>query len=74
MTINNYEFRRQVSQFNLPNVRRFFNGEEIISFLGPKIWNIVSNKIKEETSLDAFRKLTKDGNLKAVHVDYVNNT
>ena len=40
----------------------------------PKNFNIVSNKIKEETSLDAFRKLTKDDNLKTVHVDYLNKT
>ena len=49
----------------------FFCGTEIISFLGPKIWNIVLNEFKKET-LDAFKKLIKNGNLKTVHVGYVN--
>ena len=33
----------QLSQFELPNVRSVFCGLESISFLGPKIWNIVPN-------------------------------
>ena len=32
---------RNPSEFVRPNVRSVFNGTESISFLGPKIWNIV---------------------------------
>ena len=64
----------QLSQFELPNVRSVFCGLESISFLGPKIWNIVPNEFKKETSLHAFKKLIKNGNLKTVHVGYVNHT
>ena len=55
---NDYNLR-QFSQFELPNVRRVLCGTESISFLGPKIWNIVPNEFKKETSLHAFKKLIK---------------
>ena len=55
---NDYNLR-QFSQFDLPNVKSVFCGTESISFLGPKIWNIVPNEFKKETSLDAFKKLIK---------------
>ena len=51
---NNVYNLRQFSQFELPNVRSVFCGTESISFLGPKIWNIVPNEFKKETSLNAF--------------------
>ena len=56
---NDYNLR-QFSQFDLPNVRCIFCGTESISFLGPKIWNILPNEFKKETSLDAFKKLIKN--------------
>ena len=69
---NDYNLR-QFSQFDLPNVKSVFCGTESISFLGPKIWNIVPNEFKKETSLDAFKKLIKNGNLKTVHVEKGSN-
>ena len=50
---------RQFPQFDLPNVKSVSCGTESISFLGLKIWNIVPNEFKKETSLDAFKKLIK---------------
>ena len=52
---NDYNLR-QFSQFNLPNVKDAFCGK---IFLGLKIWNIVPNEFKKETSLDGFKKLIK---------------
>ena len=49
----------QFSQFELPNVRSALCGTDRISILSPKIWNIVPNELKEETSLNAFKKLIK---------------
>ena len=37
----------QFSQFHLPNVRSVFCLTESISFLYPKIWNIVPNEFKK---------------------------
>ena len=53
---NDYNLR-QFSKFDLPNVKSIFCGTESITFLGVKIWNIVTNTLKKETSLDAFEKL-----------------
>ena len=49
----------QFSQFDLPNVRSAYCGTESISSLGTRIWNIVPNECKKQTSLDAFKKLIK---------------
>ena len=55
---NDYNLR-QFPQFNLLNVRIASCETESISFLCQKIWNIVLNKFKKETSLHAFKKLIK---------------
>ena len=55
---NDYKLR-PFSQFELPNVKSVFCGTESISFLGPKIGNIVPNEFKKETPLNAFKKLIK---------------
>ena len=55
---NDYNLR-QFSQFNLLNVRIASCETESIPFLCQKIWNIVLNKFKKETSLHAFKKLIK---------------
>ena len=40
----------------MPNVRSVFNGSERISYLGPKIWDMVPLGLKELTSVVAFKK------------------
>ena len=44
---NDYNLR-QFSQIDLPNVKSVFCGTEKVSFLGPKIWNIVPNEFKKK--------------------------
>ena len=44
------------SNFAMPNVKSVFHGSESISYLGPKIWNIVPLELKQLTSLNAFKK------------------
>ena len=62
------------SGFAMPNVRSVFHGSESISYLGPKIWDIVALELKDLTSAVAFKKLLKSGSQKAAHVGYVINT
>ena len=58
--MNNDTDLRQFSQFHLPKVINVFCETESISFLAPKIWNIIiPNEFKKGTSLDAFKKLIK---------------
>ena len=44
------------SNFAVPHVKSVFHGSESISYLGPKIWDIVPFELKELTSLNAFKK------------------
>ena len=47
---------RSNSNFAVPNVKSVFHGSESITYLGPKIWDIVPLHLKEFTSLNAFKK------------------
>ena len=44
----------------MPNVRSVFSGSESISYLGPKIWDIVPLELKELLSVVAFKKGIKE--------------
>ena len=45
-----YIIRRLI--FRIPSIRTVYHGSESISFLGPKIWNILPYEIKQQTSLN----------------------
>ena len=42
--------------FETTNVRTVFCGTETASFLGPKIWNIIPNDIKQAATLQEFKR------------------
>ena len=67
-----YNFRSD-SKFAKPNIKSVFHGSDIISYLGPKIWDIAPSEVKELTSLNAFKKVIKNGNQKTVLKGYVSN-
>ena len=50
---------RNWSQFSLPAIRTVYCGSESIYFLGPKIWNILPEKINNASSLKVFKTLIK---------------
>ena len=52
---SHYNLRR-CNDFRIPSIRTVYHGSESISFLGPKIWNILSDEIKHQTSLNSFKK------------------
>ena len=58
------------SEFAMPNVRSIFHRSESISYLGPKIWEIVPLESKKLPA----RKVLKSGSQKTVPVGYVRNT
>ena len=43
----------------MSNLRSVFHGNKSISYLGPKIWDIVPLELKELTSVVAFKKSIK---------------
>ena len=70
---HHYNLRNSV-HFITPQIRTVYHGSESISFLGPKIWNILLDRLKKATSLEAFKIQIKSGNLKIVQVDCVGFT
>ena len=57
-TESHYNLRR-CNDFRVPSIRTVYHGSESISFLGPKIWNILPDEIKQQTSLNSFKKSIK---------------
>ena len=53
-TTQHYNFR-QNRDFRIRSVKSVYHGSESISYLGPKIWEIVPAKIKETNSLNSFK-------------------
>ena len=54
----NYSLRSS-SQFYQPSRNIVWNGQETISYLGPKIWNMVPEEMKRRSSLFAFEREIK---------------
>ena len=52
-TTQHYNFR-QNRDFRIRSVKSVYYGSESISYLGPKIWEMVSAKIKETNSLNSL--------------------
>ena len=50
---------KQVSEFSWPMVKSVYHGTESISYLGPKIWNILPEKLKNIEDLEHFKKEIK---------------
>ena len=50
---------RNWGQFSLPAISTVYHGSESISFLGPKIWNMLPDKLKNASSLEVFKASIK---------------
>ena len=60
---------RRCNDFRIPSISTIHHGDESISFLEPKIWNILLDKIEQQTSLKSFKKSVKKCTHKIVHAD-----
>ena len=47
---------RQNPIFYAPRIKSVYNGTESVSFLGPKIWQLVPVEMKKIESLEKFKK------------------
>ena len=56
---NNVYFLQNPSEFARPNVRSVFDGTESISFLGPKILDIVPSELKQLETVNALKREIK---------------
>ena len=50
---------RNNAEFTIPAIRTVYHGSESISFLGPKIWNILPDRLKNANSLQLFKSEIK---------------
>ena len=50
---------RKNSQFTIPAIRTVYYGSESISFLGPKIWNILPDRLENASSIETFNMQIK---------------
>ena len=51
---NHYNLR-YINHFETPFVRTVYNGTENVSYLGPKIWDIVPEEYKTLNSLNSLK-------------------
>ena len=58
--INNHYNPRRKNHFETPFVRTVYNGTESVSYLGPKIWDIVPKEYKTLNSLNSFKESIKN--------------
>ena len=54
-----YNLRSSCSQFRRENIKTVHYGLQSVRYLGPKIWELVPNNIKDSNSLSKFKKLIK---------------
>ena len=75
-------FKKVTHPYNLRNglicgsfkIKTVRYGTETITYLGPKIWSIIPDEIRESASLETFRQKSSYGNQIDVHVAFANNT
>ena len=56
---NNQYNLRNCNDFVIPRVHTVYHGTESITYLGPKIWDIVPEEIKQKKSLNSFKESIK---------------
>ena len=57
-TENHYNLRHQ-NDFIVPFVNTVYHGSESVSYLAPKVWDIVPEKFKQTKSLNSFKESIK---------------
>ena len=60
-----------VSQSDVPLINSIYNGTESISFLGPRIYDILPNDMKEMKTVEVFKVAIKNGNRIIAPVNFV---
>ena len=50
---------RYTSEFIIPPIHSLYHGSESVSFLGPKIWELVPPEIRQIDAFSGFKKAIK---------------
>ena len=64
-----YNFRKN-STFETRDIRSVYYGSETISFIGPKIWELLPSNIYDSENLNIFKLNINLGSLKTVHAAF----
>ena len=59
-----------ITCFKMSQVNSVYNGTESILFLGPKIWELNPEEVKQKESLNSFKDETKKWSQQIAHVHY----
>ena len=59
-----------ITCFKMSLINSVYNRTESIAFLGPKIWELIPEEMKQQEPLNAFKDAIKNGRQKIAHVDY----
>ena len=59
------------NSFKRSRVNSIWRGTELVSYLGPRIWDLVPNELKESDLPMFSNSKLKDGSLNDAHTEYV---
>ena len=60
MERTNYHYNLRIrSDFITPQVNSVYHGTESVTYLGPKIWGMAPDSIKEKKSMKSFKESIK---------------
>ena len=61
-----------ITCFKMPLVNSVYNGNKSIAFLGPEIWELFLEEVKQKESLKAFKDNIKNCHQQIARVDHTN--
>ena len=70
---NNYNLKHR-SYFSIPNFKSVYHGSESLKNLGPRIWNLVPDTLKQLDDINSFKTEIKKRKLLTAHVGFVSLT
>ena len=65
---------RYASEFIIPPINRVYHGSESVSYLGPKIWELISPAIRNIDTFSRYKKAIKNGNLLTALAGFAKHT
>ena len=71
---NENRYLRNKSSFRRPPIKTVYHGSESVSYLGPKMWDNVTRKLKEASSIDSSKKSVRKKIPKTTPADCANHT
>ena len=65
---------RYISEFIISPIHSVYNGSESVSYIGPKIWELIPPVIWQIDISSGFKKAIKNGNLATTHAGFAKYT